>query len=107
METLPSELLVVILVQVSKYSLASVPAIALVCKQWNIFCPTFRLRGGIQEYAEHAAQQNHLSLLRLYYSWKRWKPYNLNELLWAAAWGGSQRCIQQVKKWFPPGTRYN
>ncbi len=99
METLPSEILAVILAQTLDYASASVPALTLVNKRWNALLPVSRFKSGLQVYFELSAQQNHLSLMCLYYSWKSWKDYDLARMLTIAALSGSCSCMQQIKIW--------
>ncbi len=94
METLPSELLSIILAKVTKQCQANIPALIFVSKYWKVHCPVPRL--SLQLYAKLAVKKGYLSLLRLYYSWK---ILELDSLLFAASKRGHLNCMRQAKKW--------
>ena len=95
MEILSPELLVEILTQMSECSSANVPALILVNQRWNTFCPMPWF--SLQKYAEFAAEQDYISLICLYHSWK--KTLDPNGLLFAASRGSNLDCMKLTKTW--------
>ncbi len=110
METLPPEILEMILKQVSY---ETIPSACLVSKRWAALCPNFRNNKHWQRYyksavriyitkkkglkicAIKAAEHDYYDLLRLYCTWKTLSP---TRLLQASARGGSLRCMKFAKE---------